>query len=302
MNRLEKLGYFLVGVGIGGLIATYIYEKELHKQIGEEEEYVSAYEDESSEDDNTDISPEDEVENAHEFSNTDVHLNDMYEASSDDSIGMDELEKRAKKRREKSDYTRYSKMYTQVEKDKNKMTKAEAEYQESLSEIEQARLERLKELQQAEELEKQRQEKILQKRSEDYIDDDYPEDDDYEYYDDDILDDDLVRERVENNFEIYLGENPQDFITLIFYEGDNTLADDREHIVPDPFGVVGEVALSRLITGGQGVEDGVIYVRNLKTMLNYEIVLDAGSYSETVLGILDSRRRQNSGADRNGNP
>lgn len=128
---------------------------------------------------------------------------------------------------------------------------------------------------------------------------DIPNDD--EPYEDDIseIDNDLVRERVENNFEIYLDENPQDFVSLIFYEGDNTLTDDREHVVPNAEDVVGQVALSRLIEGGPGSDNGVIFVRNLKTMINYEIVLDAGSYSETVLGILNSRRNKGAGGDVN---
>jgi hypothetical protein len=134
--------------------------------------------------------------------------------------------------------------------------------------------------------------------SEDSIDifEDGPSDDGvyHEDYDPDV---DLVRERVENNFEIYLGENPQDFVSLVFYEGDNTLTDDREHVVPAADEVVGMVALSRLIEGGAGAENGVIYVRNLKTMINYEIVLDSGSYKETVLGILDSRRNKGAGGD-----
>lgn len=114
---------------------------------------------------------------------------------------------------------------------------------------------------------------------------------------DEVSDDDLVRERVEEWTEIYLDENPQDFITLIFYVGDETLCDDREQLISNPEEVVGSVALERLVTGGPGAENGTIFVRNLKTMLNYEVVLDAGKYGETVLGIFENSLNKGDGGD-----
>ena len=100
-------------------------------------------------------------------------------------------------------------------------------------------------------------------------------------------DEDLVKERVEEWIEVYLDENPQEFIPLVFYMGDETLCDDREQLISNPEEVVGEASLLRLAEGGPGAENGVIFIRNLKTMLNYEVVLDAGKYSETVLGIFE---------------
>ena len=124
--------------------------------------------------------------------------------------------------------------------------------------------------------------------------DDIPPDDTVE---EEQKEDDLILERVEENIEIYLGENPQDFITLIFYEGDETLCDDREQLISNPEEVVGTVALRRLVDGGAGAEEGSIFVRNRRTMLNYEVVLDAGKYSETVLGIFESRLDKGDGGD-----
>ena len=77
------------------------------------------------------------------------------------------------------------------------------------------------------------------------------------------------------------------------------MADDRDRIVPAADEVVGLVALSRLIEGGPGAENGVIFVRNLKTMINYEVVLQSGSYAETVLGIFNSRQSKGAGGDVN---
>lgn len=113
---------------------------------------------------------------------------------------------------------------------------------------------------------------------------------------DDILEEDLITDRVEENFEVLLGDShPNDYDTLIFYQEDYTLCDDREQLIPNPENVVGEVALTRLIEGGPGAENGTIFVRNLLTMITYEVVLDAGSYSETVLGIFEDRLSRTGG-------
>lgn len=126
---------------------------------------------------------------------------------------------------------------------------------------------------------------------EDYDLDDGPEDD---YVDMPVFDADLhdqyTLERVSENVEIFLGDNPQDFSTLIFYEGDNTLCDEDDTVIgeKETKEVIGFEALSRLIQGGPGAENGVIFVHNLKTSLNYEIVLDAGSYQDTPRGRFES--------------
>jgi hypothetical protein len=116
-----------------------------------------------------------------------------------------------------------------------------------------------------------------------------PEDygDDYDY------DLELPREKVEPNIEIFTNENPQDFVTLTYYAGDKSLVDDREQLIPNASEVVGNVALERLIFGGSGVYHGTIYVRNTKSHINYEVILDMSKYSETILGIIDSRHRMN---------
>ena len=135
--------------------------------------------------------------------------------------------------------------------------------------------------------------------NESYYEDDSPADDDYmvsPVFDSD-LHDEFTLERVEENIEIFLDDNPQDFITMIFYEGDNTLCDDGEQIVPNAEEVIGLAALSRLIEGGPGAENGVIFVHNLKTSLNYEVVLDAGSYRDTVIGQFESHLNEDGGRD-----
>lgn len=255
MNSLEKLGYILIGVGLGGLISTVLYEHELNKPIGEVEEYIPK----SDTDDENDIS--ETIEDPDESEKDIDSLAEMYSPSSENEFdSRSSIDRASLNHSRKTRRTPYSTMY--------KMDSTNDER----------------------DLEFADDDEIVQC--------DIPNDD--ESYEDDLenLDNELVRERVENEFEIYLGENPQDFVTLIFYQGDSTMTDDQEQLVPNPDDVVGHVAIRRLIEGGPGAEEGVIYVRNLKTMINYEIVLDAGSYKDTVLGIFNSRR--NNGADRRG--
>ena len=311
MNSFEKLGYILIGSGLGVFVATLMYEREMHKPIGEVEEYIPKKDREDDSTDDGDISQDQPSANSNhvavdsEFSKTDTHILDYYKSDSDDSIGVKNLEDRARKRREEfeksraesqNQTTRYSRMY-----DSNDEEERERKVAEMLQAQRDANADFNRRMdEKANEVRKRNreQEYMAYITNDDDLSDDIPNDD-TPYYDDDSLTSDLVRERVENNFEIYLGENPQDFISLIFYEGDNTLADDRDRVVPAADEVVGLVALSRLIEGGPGAENGVIFVRNLRTMINYEVVLQAGSYAETVLGIFNSRQNKGAGGDVN---
>ncbi len=313
MNGFVKLGYILVGAGLGMFAATLMYEKEMRKPIGDIEEYIPTDDRDEDEKDSTDISEDKDTssEVSSEFSKADTHILDYYKSDVDDSIGVKSLEDRAKKRREKFEKSR-------AEMNRNQTTRYSKMYEgnSDTSDIDEERERRVAEMLQAQRdanvdfnrrMDQKAQEARKKNRDADYMayitqESGMPVDiprDDEPYDDSDDMDNELIRERVENNFEIYLGENPQDFVSLIFYEGDNTLADERDHVVPAADEVVGLVALSRLIEGGPGVENGVIFVRNLKTMINYEVVLQAGSYAETVLGIFDSRRNKGAGGDVN---
>ena len=98
-------------------------------------------------------------------------------------------------------------------------------------------------------------------------------------------------EWIEGPFEIFLEECPLcESIPLTYYQGDYTLCDDGEQIIPDPEDVVGMAALNRLIEGGPGVINGeVIYVHNTDTGINYEVMLEPGTYKESVAGLIDEK-------------
>jgi len=319
-----KAGWFLVGLGVGAFGATMLMKRELEKPIGEIEEYIPLedregfedFEDSSedgsdrdsdsrvrsrnSEDGQKDISTRggkrERIERGHsrrefesgrhndreeehtEFSSNKDEVLNYYRSSSKNATrpqgGSEEDQRRRefKERRGEANGrgTRYSRMYQ--DEDIEKALHVENSHRRSRNSYE-----------------------LVEDKS--YLEDDSPSDDDYvvsPVYDSD-LHDEFTLERVEENIEIFIDDNPQDFITMIFYEGDNTLCDDGEQIVPNADEVIGLAALSRLIEGGPGAENGVIFVHNLKTSLNYEVVLDAGSYQDTVIGQFESHLNEDGG-------
>ena len=313
MSGIVKAGYFLTGLGIGIFGATMLMKRELEKPIGEIEEYIPLEDREgfgedfensdknSSEDRTSDnVRSEDGKDNQKdisarrgngrdrsgrgqsrhnnreernvEFSSNQSEILNYYKSSSKDATRPQNRSENDKRREEfearrgersRNQSTRYSKIYQ--DEDVEEAIRAANSGRESKDSFSQWN------------------------RQEDYLDD--GPSDDYiveQVYDEDIHSE-YTLERVDENIEIFLEDNPQDFVTMIFYEGDNTLCDDGEQIVPNADEVIGYEALSRLIQGGPGAENGVIFVHNLKTSLNYEVVLDAGSYQDTVVGQFESR-------------
>ena len=318
-----KAGWFLVGLGVGAFGATILMKRELEKPIGEMEEYIpledrEGFKDfENSSEDGSNGDSDNEVhsritedgqkdistrrgkreriergrsrrdlesgrhndrENEHiEFSSNKDDVLDYYRSFSKNATrpqgGSEEDQRRRefKERRGEANGsgTRYSRMYQ--DEDIEEALHAENSHRRSRNSYEPI-------------------------EDESYLEDDSPSDD---YIVSPVYDSNLhnefTLERVEENIEIFLDDNPQDFITMIFYEGDNTLCDDGEQIVPNADEVIGLAALSRLIEGGPGAENGVIFVHNLKTSLNYEVVLDAGSYRDTVIGQFESHLNEDGG-------
>jgi hypothetical protein len=90
-------------------------------------------------------------------------------------------------------------------------------------------------------------------------------------------------------------ENEDDFPqnTLTYYAGDDILADDRDEVVDNVEDLVGT---DNLVRFGHGSNDpNVVYVRNEKNSVDFEIALSTGKYAEEVHGFLqhsDSPPRQ----------
>jgi len=70
--------------------------------------------------------------------------------------------------------------------------------------------------------------------------------------------------------------------TIYYYDEDDTLADEQEEMIQDVLAIIGPAVLDHL---QQELSD-VVYVRNEKMQIDYEIIVLDKSYAETVSGII----------------
>lgn len=95
------------------------------------------------------------------------------------------------------------------------------------------------------------------------------------------------------NEEFLAGEKDYPQTTLTYYEGDDVLTDERDQPINDTDGTVGN---PNLLKFGYGSKDNnIVFVRNDRLTLEFEIVRSQGKYAEQVLGFIqhsrDDRRR-----------
>jgi hypothetical protein len=104
------------------------------------------------------------------------------------------------------------------------------------------------------------------------------EDDDWDY------DEEVKTRSPDHPYIIHRDEyfsNEMDFNqnTLMYYEGDNILCDDKDVPIYNPEKIVGKIIF------GHGSRDpSICYVRNEQLMAEYEILIDHGFYTTEVLG------------------
>lgn len=73
---------------------------------------------------------------------------------------------------------------------------------------------------------------------------------------------------------------------LVYYEGDDTLADSRDEPIPEQYNTVGELTLEKF---GHGSPDpNIVYVCNEKMEMIFEIARSTKSFAEDVLGFQHS--------------
>lgn len=88
--------------------------------------------------------------------------------------------------------------------------------------------------------------------------------------------------------EFQQGEKEYEQTSLSWYEGDDTLTDDKDQPIDNIDSVVGEENLQRF---GYGSKDPrVVYVRNDVMELDFEIAKHTASYAQAVLGFQHSDR------------
>lgn len=85
-------------------------------------------------------------------------------------------------------------------------------------------------------------------------------------------------------------ETENQTLTITWYVGDEVLADEKDEHIPDIDRVVGEDNLLRF---GYGSGDpNILYVRNEKFEVDYEVVKNEGKFTEQVYGFIQHEDRQ----------
>lgn len=93
--------------------------------------------------------------------------------------------------------------------------------------------------------------------------------------------------------EFMQGEKDYMQVTLTYYEKDDVLSDDKDVPVPDSDGVVGDDNLTKF--GFLSKDRNIVYVRNDRNEMDFEIIRHQGSFAETVHGILEHADRPGRG-------
>lgn len=87
-------------------------------------------------------------------------------------------------------------------------------------------------------------------------------------------------------------DSPFTKLEMTYFEGDETLIDSREQIVPDIDGIVG---LKNIDKWGTGTTDpNQVYIRNERIEADIEVTRDDNTYSRVVLGIIPEEELQRS--------
>lgn len=91
--------------------------------------------------------------------------------------------------------------------------------------------------------------------------------------------------------EWYLNETNYDQITLTWWADDDVLADDSQHPILDIESAVGATNLHRF--GFLSMDPDIVYVRNEKLKVDYEITKDERNFAEVVHGVRSDEEQDN---------
>ena len=123
--------------------------------------------------------------------------------------------------------------------------------------------------------------------------------DDYDF-DVEVENRDYSRPYIISREEFMENEPEHDQNTVTYYEGDDVLVDERDDVIEDTEGTVGDDNLTRF---GHGSKDNnIVYIRNEIRDVDFEVVRSRGKYAKEVLGFDDedlqpTRRRRGRGDD-----
>jgi hypothetical protein len=77
--------------------------------------------------------------------------------------------------------------------------------------------------------------------------------------------------------------------TITYYEGDDTLVDERDEPIVDTDPIVGD-ALERFGHGSQ--DNKIVYVRNERLEVDFEVVHSDNEYTKEVLGVIEHSNKR----------
>lgn len=81
--------------------------------------------------------------------------------------------------------------------------------------------------------------------------------------------------------------NSFDKITITYFEEDDVLCDEREEVIPNVEGTVGNDALTKF--GYMSDDEKIVYVRNERLKTDFEVLKEEKSYAEVVLGFKEEK-------------
>jgi hypothetical protein len=85
-------------------------------------------------------------------------------------------------------------------------------------------------------------------------------------------------------------DSPFEKVEVYYFEGDNTLVDNKQQIIPDLNLVIGEKNLSRFGDGTTAIDQ--MYIRNERLEIDIEVTKDSDTYVHAVLGFNSEEENQ----------
>lgn len=81
-------------------------------------------------------------------------------------------------------------------------------------------------------------------------------------------------------------ENEQDYpqVSLTYFEEDDILVDEKDSPIPDVEGTVGQ---ENLRFGHGSKDNNIVYIRNERLELDFEVIRNKGNYAKEVLGFIE---------------
>lgn len=74
-----------------------------------------------------------------------------------------------------------------------------------------------------------------------------------------------------------------DKLTVTYFDGDDTLADTTDRVIPEVDEIIGSDALTKF--GLFSKDKNIVYVRNERLRADFEIILDENKYTEVIAGF-----------------